>query len=197
MAKKQNEKKDDRTRLWTFIVYPDSAPENWREIIDEWHIAGCISPFHEFDKNPDGETKKPHYHVILSFDGNKSYEQIVELIAPLHCPIPKRVQSIRTMVRYLIHEDNPEKYHYSKEGIVAFGGFDFLQYFQYAEAVRKQELKKMREFIRDNGITEFSDFVDACDANFPCWSDLLDSNSSYVISLYITSMRHKKESVRE
>ncbi|HBM8385896.1 TPA: replication protein, partial [Enterococcus faecium] len=27
--------KDERTRNWTFVVYPESAPENWREFLDE------------------------------------------------------------------------------------------------------------------------------------------------------------------
>lgn len=186
-------KKDDRSRIWTFIVYPDSAPENWRQIIDDFHVAGCTSPLHEFDKNPDDTNKKPHWHVLLSFDGKKSYEQIVDMIAPLHGPRPQKVESIRGMVRYFIHADNPEKYQYSRDALISFGGLDVNQYLEYAEAIRKQELKKMREFIRDNGITEFSDFVDVCDTMFPCWSDLLDSNSSYIISLYVTSMRHKRE----
>ncbi|WP_261701691.1 replication protein, partial [Staphylococcus equorum] len=29
------QKKDTRTRNWTFFVYPDSAPANWREILNE------------------------------------------------------------------------------------------------------------------------------------------------------------------
>lgn len=187
--------KDNRGRIWTFIVYPDSAPLNWREIISDFHVAGCISPLHEFDKNPDETCKKSHWHVLLSFDGKKSIEQVTNLIEPLNCPRPQYVESIRGMVRYFIHKDNPEKFQYSKDGIVAFSGFEFEQYFEYADIERKRALREMREFIRDNGITEFADFFDICDKMFPAWSDLLDSNSSYVISLYITSQRHKREVV--
>ncbi|WP_425423122.1 Rep family protein, partial [Segetibacter koreensis] len=27
-----SEKRDTRTRNWTFFVYPESAPENWRDV---------------------------------------------------------------------------------------------------------------------------------------------------------------------
>lgn len=51
-------RKDDRGRVWAFELYPDSAPENWREIISGWHVPVVVSPLHEFDLNPDGTTKK-------------------------------------------------------------------------------------------------------------------------------------------
>ena len=44
-----------RTRSWTFIVYPDSAPENWRSILDEDHIQWIESPLHDKDLNADNE----------------------------------------------------------------------------------------------------------------------------------------------
>lgn len=57
--------KETRTRNWSVIVYPESAPENWRQILDESHIEWIESPLHEFDTNPTGEIKKPHYHILL------------------------------------------------------------------------------------------------------------------------------------
>ena len=41
------------------------------------------------DVTEDGERKKPHYHVILSYKGNKSFEQIDEIARLLHAPIPQ------------------------------------------------------------------------------------------------------------
>ena len=67
--------KDTRTRVWTFLVYPDSAPENWRDLLDEQHIEFIVSPLHDRDINPTGEPKKPHWHLMLTFEGKKSYEQ--------------------------------------------------------------------------------------------------------------------------
>ncbi|KAA9226456.1 replication protein, partial [Streptococcus anginosus] len=35
MTDVDNQKQDGRVRNWSWIVYPDSAPENWRSILDE------------------------------------------------------------------------------------------------------------------------------------------------------------------
>ncbi|MDU7039740.1 MAG: Rep family protein, partial [Lactococcus lactis] len=60
-------KKDTRTRNWTFFVYPESAPSNWREILDSYHVPWIESPLHDKDVNSDGEIKKAHWHVLLMF----------------------------------------------------------------------------------------------------------------------------------
>ena len=52
-----DKRKDSRTRNWTIVIYPDSAPNNWREIIDDWHIEWVESPLHENDENADGTPK--------------------------------------------------------------------------------------------------------------------------------------------
>lgn len=38
--------KDERTRNWTILVYEDSAPANWQEIIAGLHVPAFISPLH-------------------------------------------------------------------------------------------------------------------------------------------------------
>ena len=40
------------------MVYPESAPENWREILDETRMRWIESPLHDRDINPDGTPKK-------------------------------------------------------------------------------------------------------------------------------------------
>ena len=104
-----------RGRNWTIVVYLDSAPSNWESIIKQEPVA--ISPLHDKDITEDGERKKPHYHVILSYKGNKSFEQIDEIARLLHAPIPQRVNSLTGAVRYLTHMDNPEKYQYESSDI--------------------------------------------------------------------------------
>ena len=44
-----------RGRNWWIVVYPESLPENWKEIISTEPVA--ISPLHDKDVNADG-TKK-------------------------------------------------------------------------------------------------------------------------------------------
>lgn len=48
-----------RTRSWTFILYPESAPENWREILNDLFIQWVESPLHDKDIDEGtGELKK-------------------------------------------------------------------------------------------------------------------------------------------
>ena len=53
---KSSGNKEVRTRNWTIVVYPDSAPDNWRTILDDFHIEWIESPLHDNDINGDGET---------------------------------------------------------------------------------------------------------------------------------------------
>ncbi|MDF9633724.1 Rep family protein, partial [Bacillus cereus] len=91
VKRKSSNSKDERTRNWTFIVYPESTPENWREIINDLHTPWIESPLHDKDVNPDGEIKKPHWHVTMMFSNKKSYEQIREITFQLRSPNPQKV----------------------------------------------------------------------------------------------------------
>ncbi|MFS5611931.1 Rep family protein [Streptococcus agalactiae] len=44
-----------RGRNWWIVVYPESLPENWKEIISTEPVA--ISPLHDKDVNADGTRK--------------------------------------------------------------------------------------------------------------------------------------------
>ena len=49
---------DVRARAWTFIVYPESAPENWRDVLDGFHLQWACSPIHDRDVNATGNRKR-------------------------------------------------------------------------------------------------------------------------------------------
>jgi len=68
-AKKSTEKgeKETRCRNWTFVLYEDSAPVNWRDILDDEHIEWIESPWHDKDVNANGEPKKKHKHIALLY----------------------------------------------------------------------------------------------------------------------------------
>lgn len=186
-----NSKKDDRSKNWRVVVYPDSLPENWRDILDSSLVPWCESPLHEFDVEED-KPKKPHYHLILAFSSKKSYEQVCEFIAPLNCPIPLRCADIRGAVRYLAHLDSPNKYQYPANSIIGHNGFDPVPYLSCSTATRYEYVKDMCSFIVENGITEFSDFFLFCSTcRYDSWYPLLCDNSAYVIERFIKSFRHR------
>lgn len=183
----------DRTRIWAAVVYPDSAPANWRDFLDDFHLQWVESPLHEFDVNPTGEVKKPHWHINLLFDGPKSFEQVCDILKPLNCPIPQRCHSLKGSVRYMAHLDNPEKYQYSISDIVCHGGVDIADLLRPSASERYSFIADMQEFVKEKGITEYKDLLDyARSEKFETWFPLLCDNSSYVMDLYIKSHRHSR-----
>lgn len=184
---------DTRTRTWAAIVYPDSAPANWRDVLDEQHIEWAESPLHDLDVNPGtGEMKKPHWHLVLSFEGKKSYEQVAEILAPLGGPIPQRCHSLVGAVRYFTHMDNPEKHQYPASQVIGHGGFDVATCLAPTKARRYELLAEMVDFIQDNGVTEFMDMMDYARHNRKDdWFPLLCDNSAYIVGQCIKSMRYR------
>lgn len=184
----------DRTRNWTCVLYPESAPSGWRDILDEEHIEWVESPVHDRDVNADGELKKAHIHLLLMFGGVKSYEQVEQITKKLNCPIPKRVHNCKAMVRYMAHLDNPEKAQYSVSDIIPHGGVDLSELLRPSSSERYTLIAEMLRYIRDNGIIEFQDLLDyAAAEHFDDWFPLLCDNSAYVVGQYIKSQRHRNE----
>ena len=188
-------------RNWTFLLYPDSMNKDYTNILNNLHVQWCESPIHDQDIRSNGEKKKPHIHIILSFEGNKSYSQILEIansvhgvIAPLDslddCP---RVQSLRGMVRYLIHKDDPDKFQYEFDKIKVHGGMDIEQYFQYAQAVIKKLIGQMLDFCTQNDIFEYSDLLMyAYNYRYDDWYDLLTvGHQSWILKSFLDSYRFK------
>lgn len=109
--------RDTRSRNFATVVYPESAPEDWQDILARHCVPAFISPLHDRDVNPGGEPKKPHYHVVLMFEGKKSIPQVTEIfesIGGVGCEV---VKSIRGYARYLCHLDNPEKAQYNIDDV--------------------------------------------------------------------------------
>ena len=185
---------NERTRNWTVVLYPESAPSDWRDYLDEQHIEWIESPLHEFDTDPTGEIKKPHYHIALLFGGVKSYEQVLSFVEPLKCPIPKRVHNIKALVRYMAHLDNPDKYQYGLEGIICHGGVEIDELLKPSSSERYSLIAEMMQYVDDSGLTEMQDLLAyARNERFNDWFPLLCDNCSFVMNTYVKSQRHRNE----
>lgn len=198
MAKEKSSKvKETRTRNWWFVLYPESAPEDWRNVLDELHIQYAISPLHDKDKNPDGELKKPHWHIILMFEGVKSYQQIKEITDSLNAPIPQAVNGLVGTVRYLIHKDNPDKFQYNKAEIIAGGGFDVAELLDRSPSDKRAIVKEIYEFIKTQDITEFYELTDYAFENNADWFEILMDGHTMVFDAVIKSRRHSNKLQQE
>lgn len=182
---------EDRTRNWSFILYPESAPEDWRDILNDLHIAWVESPLHDRDVSADGSPKKPHVHVLLLFDGVKTYEQVCSIIEPLNVTIPQRVQSAKGLVRYMAHLDDPNKAQYAVSDIVGHGGADVAELLKPTSSSRYALIREMSDFVRQNGITEYYQlYFYAMDNRYDDWFPLLCDSATYALNALIKSLRH-------
>ncbi len=182
------------TRNWTFMVYPESAPEEWRNIIDGYHIEWVHSPLHSKDLNATQEEKKEHWHIVIHFDTDKSYAQVKEISDKCNSPRPERVYSMRAMARYLCHLDNPEKHQYPTSEIQSFGGFDIENLLRPGASERNAIITQMIRYIKSAEIIELDDLVEYADANdFDDWLNVLYNSGERIISAYIRSKRHRKQ----
>lgn len=175
-----------RTRNYATVVYPESAPENWQETLSEMCIPCFISPLHDKDINPDGETKKPHFHVMLMYDSVKTLEQAVEVFSQIGGVGHEIIQSIRGYARYLCHLDNPEKAQYSPEDVTAYGGADYITTIGLVTDKYKA-IGEIIDFCEENDIFNYAQLLVWCRANRFDWFRVLCDNGTFVVKEYLKS----------
>lgn len=188
----EEKRRGTRARAWSFIAYPDSAPADWVERLNELHVRCAISPLHDRDVNDDGTPKKPHWHVLLDFDSVKTCEQVDEIARRANGTRPEQVNSLKGYARYLTHMDDPEKAQYDAADVRCLAGFDMGEATAPTSTDRYRLINEMRQFVKEQGIIELSDLMDyAADHRFDDWFPLLCDNSAVVMNMYIRSMRHQ------
>lgn len=186
--------KNVKKKYWAFVLYLESAPSNWKEILQLRGIPVCISPYHDKDVNPDGTPKKPHYHIILCFPNTTTYNNVKSITDSLNQPIPISLDAVNGYYRYLTHKDNPEKYQYSPEDIETLNGFSIDDFVELTYTQVKTICIYLQQLIIDNNILEYSDLLDYLLTN-ELYTELdVASNHTMLFNTYICSRRNKIKS---
>lgn len=178
---------DSRFRNWATVVYPESAPADWLSIVSDAKVPIFVSPLHDQDVNPTNEPKKPHYHVLIAYEGKKSREQVEEFTDTFGGVGLEKVQSLRGYARYLCHLDNPDKFQYDTEQVQSFGGAD------YASTIglptdKYKAIREMMEFCRANDITSYAELLDYASVEHFDWFRVLCDSGTVVIKEYLKSI---------
>lgn len=180
-----------KKRYWTFVLYPESAPQNWKDILQRTGLEIAISPLHDKDKNPTGEIKKSHYHIILCYNSPTTGKNVKSLIDELKQPIPLPIDSVRGLYRYLTHKDNPEKYQYNEKEIQVLNGFNIRDYADLSSADKSAIKLELTKFIKESDIMEYSDFMDrVIELDKPDYFFIASTNTVY-FNAYLISKRNK------
>lgn len=179
---------EKRTRNFATVVYPESAPENWMDFLNDYHVPAFVSPLHQFDVNANGEVKKAHYHVIVMYDSVKTISQAKEFFAAIGGVGCEVVNSIRGMARYLCHLDNPEKYQYNPVEVKSFGGADYAGIVEL-ETDRVKLIADMHEWCKSNGCVSLSELYDYSRIHNYDWFRALVTHCNNVMAAYLKSLK--------
>lgn len=184
------EKKKPAARFRNFatVVYPDSAPENWMQLLAEQVVPAFISPLHDKDVNPTGEPKKEHYHVMIMFEGKKSLEQAQEIFSVVNGVGCEKVNSLRGYARYLCHLDNPEKFQYSIDYVQSLAGSDYINTIGLATD-KYNAISEMIDFCEIYDVYSYRELLIYSMNNRSDWYRILCDSGTYVLREYLKS-RH-------
>lgn len=181
-----------KKRYWTFVLYPESAPEDWRDILQRTGLEIAVSPLHDKDINPGTEeVKKPHYHLILCYNNTTTGNAVKKLTDELNQPMPLPIDSVRGLYRYFTHKDNPEKFQYDEKDITSINGFDISDYSDLSSSEVSRIKLELTKFIKEQDLTEYSDFMDKIIELDKQDYFLIASTNTIYFNNYLCSRRNK------
>lgn len=183
-----------KKRYWAFVLYPESAPQDWKDKLQLTGLPMAISPLHNFDVDPTGEVKKEHYHIILCYSGPTTFNAVKTLtVDTLNATIPQPLESIKGYYRYLTHKDNPDKYQYNDEDIIHLNGFDLFEFINVSGLDRTKLKVEVIKDIKKNNILEYSQLIDFYINEKDMTKLELAASHTIFFNRYLSSLRYCKE----
>lgn len=183
--------KNVKKRNWAFVAYPESMPEDFFERLNQSGIPCAVSPLHDKDMNANGEPKKPHYHIILCYEGPTTFNAVSKFTESVGGTIPQPLESIKGYYRYLTHKDNPEKAQYNECDIKHLNGFNPRDFIEISKSEVLALIKHIQNIVRDAEIYEYSDLLDLLlDSDMVDEYDVATSHT-LLLKGYIDSRRNK------
>ncbi|CDI64294.1 Orf protein [Lactobacillus helveticus CIRM-BIA 101] len=153
----------DKARYFTFLLYPESIPADWKQRLELIGVPIAISPLHDRDKsNVEGQTyKKAHYHVIYVARNPVTPESVRIKIKRLLgdksiAKVQIVIRSMESMYLYLTHESKDavekKKHKYSKHDIVLLNNFDIDRYITLDVEDKDDMLNDVCDLIDDHNL---------------------------------------------
>lgn len=192
-----------RARAWWGVLYPESAPEGWREMIADDLVETLISPLHDKDVLPNGEPKKPHYHVLISFKNPTTRENAADtmerwgVVVQRHWPKPGepdsfKVKDFRQAARYLCHLDQADKHRYEISDVQSIGAIDYPALVMSAtdeDAMLDEVFDAMDAYMLDS----FPKVVRFTKEHHPEWKPVVYRKYSRAIAEYAKGLHYEQK----
>lgn len=175
-----------RYRNWATVLYPESMNQDYKEVIAKSGVQALLSPLHDSDKNPTGEEKKAHYHLIIMFSNPTTAKHAQDIISELKGVGCEYVKDIRGYARYLCHLDNPEKAQYDKGNVQCFGGIDYMSIITLPTD-KYDMVAEMIDFCDKYSIYSFAMLMRFCKTYRRDWFRVLCDSCARIITEYLKS----------
>lgn len=128
--------------------------EPMKEVIEILRPSKWAYIKHDKDVQDNGEIKKIHWHLLLSFETKKSLSLIAKVLQ-VEENLIECVNNYKSVERYLIHLDNGEKYQYSVDNVIS--NYDYkTQVYSTTESILKFLIDKCQNY---ENVAEFNIMV--------------------------------------
>lgn len=153
----------DKARYFTFLLYPESIPTDWKRQLELIGVPIAISPLHNKDKsNIEGQIyKKAHYHVVYVAKNPVTSDSVRKKIQRVLgdksvAKVQIVVQSMENIYLYLTHESKDaiekHKHKYPKSDIMLLNNFDIDRYVTLDVEDKDDMLNAVCDLIDDHDI---------------------------------------------
>ncbi|HHW9824865.1 TPA: replication protein [Staphylococcus aureus] len=177
-------KKITKARNFTFIIYPESIPEDWELRLEKIDVPMAISPLHDKDEterkfedlteeeqeiiNTGGKVyKKAHYHVLYIAKNPVTSDSVRNKIKRAlgnksisHIEI---VDGIESVYKYLTHESKEaikkNKHKYDKEDIIHLNDFDIDRYVFLDESQKRSLKNNLLNIVKTEHVVNVIDLM--------------------------------------
>lgn len=179
-------KKITKARNFTFIIYPESIPEDWSACLEKLDVPMAISPLHDKDETErknltedekkrveKGEKvyKKAHYHVLFIAKNPVTTESVRNKIKRAlgnksisHIEI---VDGIESVYKYLTHESKDairkNKHKYDSKDIIHLNDFDIERYVFLDESQKRSLKNNLLNIVKTKHIVNVIDLMSFLD----------------------------------
>ena len=152
----------EKARYFTFLLYPDSIPEDWEMQLELLGLPMAISPLHDKDlSSVEGQLyKKAHYHVLYVAKNPVTADsvrwKIKKCLGEKSVAMVQIVLNIENMYLYLTHESKDaiekKKHKYNKQDITMINNFDIDRYISLDVEDKDDMLNTVCDLIDEYGI---------------------------------------------
>lgn len=165
----------EKARYFTFLLYPESIPDDWELNLEMLGVPMAISPLHDKDKSSvkGQKYKKAHYHVLYIAKNPVTADsvrwKIKKTLGEKSLAMVQIVLNVENMYLYLTHESKDaiakKKHVYDKADIKLINNFDIDRYVTLDVEEKTELFNVVVSLVRAYTLQNIFDLYDFIDEN--------------------------------